>query len=254
MSLSLSLSLSLSRARDDDVRYTVTCRYIISLSLSDPLSLRLPRTTTSTRGVNSGILAHAEKLAKDFDAYVVVPDLYKGKIGVDKEEASHLMGEMDFARAAKEIGQVATHMKEDKKIEKVGTIGFCMGGALSLLGGCTSEDVDACVVFYGIPSGFDVEANVTKPVLANFGELDNLDGFSSKKDALELEEKLKKCSAAATCEVILYPGVGHAFMNAKPDPYESFEAREKSQGFVPYDETQANAAWKNVKIFFEKYL
>ena len=206
------------------------------------------------RGVNSGILAHAEKLAKDFDAYVVVPDLYKGKIGVDKEEASHLMGEMDFARAAKEIGQVATHMKEDEKIEKVGTIGFCMGGALSLLGGCTSEDVDACVVFYGIPSGLDVEANVTKPVLANFGELDNLDGFSSKKDALELEEKLKKCSAAATCEVILYPGVGHAFMNAKPDPYESFEAREKSQGFVPYDETQANAAWKNVKIFFEKYL
>lgn len=225
--------------------------FFFSFSVSSRMSLTV---SLLNRGVNSGILAHAEKLAKDFDAYVVVPDLYKGKIGVDKEEASHLMGEMDFARAAKEIGQVATHMKEDKKIEKVGTIGFCMGGALSLLGGCTSEDVDACVVFYGIPSGFDVEANVTKPVLANFGELDNLDGFSSKKDALELEEKLKKCSAAATCEVILYPGVGHAFMNAKPDPYESFEAREKSQGFVPYDETQANAAWKNVKIFFEKYL
>ena len=50
------------------------------------------------------------------------------------------------------------------------------------------------------------------------------------------------------------PCVGHAFMNAKPDPYESFEAREKSQGFAPYDETQANEAWKNVKTFFEKYV
>ncbi|CAL6279015.1 unnamed protein product [Bathycoccus prasinos] len=205
-------------------------------------------------GVNSGILAHAEKLSNDFDAYVVVPDLYKGKIGVDKEEASHLMNEMDFMNAAKEIGEVAKYMKETKNVEKVGTIGFCMGGALSLLGGCTSDDVDACVVFYGVPSGFDVEANVKKPVLANFGELDNLEGFSSKKDATELEEKLKKCPASGDCEVILYPGVGHAFMNAKPDPYESFEAREKSQGFAPYDETQANEAWKNVKTFFEKYV
>ena len=56
------------------------------------------------RGVNSGILAHAEKLSNDFDAYVVVPDLYKGKIGVDKEEASHIMNEMDFMNVAKEIG------------------------------------------------------------------------------------------------------------------------------------------------------
>ena len=185
---------------------------------------------------------------------MVVPDLYKGKIGVDKEEASHLMNDMDFMNAAKEIGEVAKYMKETKNVEKVGTIGFCMGGALSLLGGCTSDDVDACVEFYGVPSGFDVEANVKKPVLANFGELDNLEGFSSKKDATELEEKLKKCPASGDCEVILYPGVGHAFMNAKPDPYESFEAREKSQGFAPYDETQANEAWKNVKTFFEKYV
>ena len=79
---------------------------------------------------------------------MVVPDLYKGKIGVDKEEASHLMNEMDFMNAAKEIGEVAKYMKETKNVEKVGTIGFCMGGALSLLGGCTSDDVDACVVFY----------------------------------------------------------------------------------------------------------
>ena len=69
------------------------------------------------------------------------------------------MGEMDFMNAAKEIGEVAKYMKEEKSVEKVGTIGFCMGGALSLLGGCTSDDVDACVVFYGIPGGFDVEAN-----------------------------------------------------------------------------------------------
>jgi hypothetical protein len=38
------------------------------------------------RGVNSGILAHAEKLSNDFDAYVVVPDLYKGKIGWTKRK------------------------------------------------------------------------------------------------------------------------------------------------------------------------
>ena len=211
----------------------------------------------TNRGVNEGIIAHAKKLSEDLDAFVLVPDLYRGKVGVDKEEASHLMGELDFMQAAKEIGECASYMKEkmvgaEKK--KVGTIGFCMGGALSILGGSLAEDVDAIVCFYGIPSGFDVEKNCKKPVLGMFGEKDNLVGFSSKDDALQLNEKLKNSEAREDSDVLFFEGVGHAFMNQSPNPYESFEEREKSQGFPAYDETQASKAWEKTNQFFTKYL
>lgn len=41
-------------------------------------------------GVTDIIKAHAEKISSDGEYRCLVPDLYKGKIGVDKEEASHV--------------------------------------------------------------------------------------------------------------------------------------------------------------------
>jgi hypothetical protein len=62
---------------------------------------------------------------------VLVPDLYRGKLGVDAEEASHLMTNLDWAGAVQDIGAAADMLAEDGN-GSVGVVGFCMGGALSL--------------------------------------------------------------------------------------------------------------------------
>ncbi len=62
---------------------------------------------------------------------VLVPDLYRGKLGVDAEEASHLMTNLDWAGAVQDISAAADLLAEDGN-GSVGVVGFCMGGALSL--------------------------------------------------------------------------------------------------------------------------
>ena len=62
---------------------------------------------------------------------VLVPDLYRGKVGVDAEEASHLMTSLDWAGAIQDISAAAEELDTCGN-GSVGVVGFCMGGALSL--------------------------------------------------------------------------------------------------------------------------
>src|SRR5262245_30304670 len=82
-------------------------------------------------GVNEQIKGVARKLA-DAGYRALVPDLYRGKIGVEAEEAEHLMNQLDFVDAAsQDVRGAVLHLKAAGS--KVGVTGFCMGGALSLL-------------------------------------------------------------------------------------------------------------------------
>ena len=153
-----------------------------------------------------------------------------------------------------EICEAAKYLKATGS-PKVGAIGFCMGGALTLIGAQHSDDVDAAAPFYGTPDPAICQVEkITKPVQAHFGAEDNLEGFSDPAAAAKLSESLKASPGAANAEVHTYPGVGHAFMNDLPEPYPDFEARKATQGFPAYDESQVNAAWERVLAFFDKHL
>jgi carboxymethylenebutenolidase len=54
--------------------------------------------------------------------------------------------------------------------------------------------------------------------------------------------------------VFVYEGVGHAFMNDSPAPYESFEARAAAMGFVPFRPDVADAAWDRTVAFLKRHL
>lgn len=100
-------------------------------------------------GVNDQIRGVADRLA--IAGYrALVPDLYRGKSTVESEEAHHLMTQLNFADAAsQDIRGAVQFLKQDSK--KVGTTGFCMGGALTLLSLCMVPEIDAGVVWYGCP-------------------------------------------------------------------------------------------------------
>ena len=200
-------------------------------------------------GVNEGIRQQARKIHA-LGYGVLIPDLYKGKIGIDAEEAHHLMSNMDWGVATREICEAAEYLRRAREAKKVGIIGFCMGGALTLIA-AEKANVDCAAPFYGTPGAdaCDVSA-ITIPVQAHFGKKDNLAGFSDLDAARKLETALKGDDK----RVFLYDGVGHAFMNVSPEPYADFAAREAAQGFPPLDETAVNLAWSRVEEFFAKQL
>ena len=115
---------------------------------------------------------------------------------MDKEEAHHLMSNLDFPGAVKEITQAVEFLRSSGS-SKVGVVGFCMGGALSLAA-AQHAGVDCAAPFYGIPAEAICQPEkIAVPVEGHFGEADAMKGFSDKDSALKLEAKLKKSPAGA---------------------------------------------------------
>lgn len=204
-------------------------------------------------GVNQTIKDHAAYLAEELGFRCLVPDLYKGTVAVEVLEAEHNMNNLDFPNAVKELSAAATYLKATGS-PKVGVIGFCMGGALSLASIEHAADVSAGVVCYGLPpSAICDPSKVTKPVQGHFGEKDNLVGFSDAESAKKVEATIKAAGNAAA-EFHIYSEVGHAFLNSTPAPHASFDARQATQGFPPYRKDQASLAWGRIKAFFQEHI
>jgi carboxymethylenebutenolidase len=100
-------------------------------------------------GLNGQIRGVADRLAQA-GYLALVPDLFRGKSTVEEAEAHHLMSGLDFGDAAtQDIRGAVQYLK--KRAEKVGCLGFCMGGALTLLAACNVPELDAAATWYGCP-------------------------------------------------------------------------------------------------------
>jgi carboxymethylenebutenolidase len=202
-------------------------------------------------GVDEGTKQKALRLAQQ-GYRVLIPDIYKGKKGVNAEDASHLMGALDFAKAVEEISAAAAYLKATGS-PKVGVVGFCMGGALAMGALAASDDIVAGAPFYGVNFGlFDV-STLKKPVQGHFGALDTFEGFADPATGKKLEKDLA-LAGNAHAKVHIYEGVGHAFMNESPAPFASFDERQEKMGFPAYDVQQADLAWGRLLDFFLTHL
>src|ERR671914_1745771 len=93
-------------------------------------------------GLNDQIKGVADKLAKA-GYRALVPDLYRGKVALEANEAEHLMTNLNFGDAAgQDVRGAVQHLKSGGSA-KVGVTGFCMGGALTLLSAAHAAHGDA---------------------------------------------------------------------------------------------------------------
>lgn len=199
-------------------------------------------------GVTDQVQMQAQRIAKE-GYRCLVPDLYKGALGVDAEEASHLMGNLNFPEAVEEIKAASAFLTSEGS-KKCGVTGFCMGGALSLASAVrASGDISCAAPFYGVPDKTYFDCSTIKiPVQAHFGKLDALAGFSDPAAAAALEEALKK--AGCEHDIFMYDGVAHGFMNDLPEFIEKKVAMfgaEHSPGAV-------DMAYQRLFDFFKKHL
>jgi len=187
-------------------------------------------------GVNDQI----KNRAKEFGGKgvsCVIPDLYRGKVAQNREEANHLMSGLDWSGAITDVKATIKFLRGQGYM-KLFVVGYCMGGALSLASTVLAgSELSGGIAYYGIP-GKDL-ADVSKvlcPVQLHFGTNDNHAGFSDAKAADNLEETLKK--SKAVYDFHRYEGLGHAFTNVTHENY---------------NEKGANQALDRTVAFIEKY-
>ncbi|HVR28814.1 MAG TPA: dienelactone hydrolase family protein [Thermoanaerobaculia bacterium] len=168
-----------------------------------------------------GLVDHIKDVADRFaDAGFVAlaPDLYHGEKADHPDDAGRLMMALNIDRAEKDLRGAIDYLLSlpETSSEQVGTVGFCMGGQLSLYAACTNPKVGACVDYYGIhPS---VKPNIQKlraPVLGFFGATDaHVTPEAARQLQADLESKGKRA------ELHIYDGAGHAFFNdSRPEAY-----------------------------------
>ena len=191
-------------------------------------------------GLDDEVKAVADRLAKA-GYRALVPDLYRGKLALEANEAEHLMGDLNFGDAAGQDIRGAVQYLKATGSAKVAVTGFCMGGALTILAACNVQELDGSVVWYGNPPLEYVNAGaITKPMLGHWALHDE---FFPIAGVDQLEEKLKE--AGVNYEFHRYD-TKHAFANPKSD----------SRGLPPlqYNAEAAKLAWERTLNFLQKYI
>lgn len=141
---------------------------------------------------------------------VAVVDLYDGVCTVDASAAEQLMGDLDIGVALATIDDAVAEA-QGTGVERVGLVGFSLGGWLALLH-AQSGAADAVVAYYA-SLGPDDHGIIPCPVLLQWAESDDWDGDN---DPASFVNRLKDHGTPVTEHT--YIGTHHAFANASvPD-------------------------------------
>jgi len=188
-----------------------------------------------------GLVPHIEHIADRFAGagfVALAPDLYHGEKATSPDQAGKLMMAMRIDQAAADLAGAIDFLvsQPDVTSRKVGTVGFCMGGALSLYAACKNPEVGACVVFYGgHPNVKPDLAALQAPVLGLYA---GKDGFVTPEMVRELDRQLT--ALGKRHEFHTYPQADHAFFNdTRPEVYDSAAAAD---------------AWQRTLTFFRREL
>ncbi|MEL6345417.1 MAG: dienelactone hydrolase family protein [Myxococcota bacterium] len=185
-------------------------------------------------GLNDQMKGIADRLAAA-GYRALTPDLFRGRVTQSPDEAQHMMNGLDWMGATKvDVASAVAFLKQDS--DKVGVMGFCMGGALTILSAVHVDAIDAAVCFYGIPPR---EAGDPKDIQAPFqGHFGTLDGWCDPAAVAALAERLG--ASGQPFEIHSYEGADHAFVNEqRPEVYRPDDAK---------------LAWERMVTFFGQNL
>src|SRR5271165_7689093 len=178
-----------------------------------------------------GLVDHIEDVCDRFAAagfVALAPDLYHGKKVQpgEPDEAGKAMMAMGLEQAARDMSGAVDEALRRSTGDKVGVIGFCMGGGLALVLATQRPDAVAAVVpCYGIIPWPDAQPDYSAMSAAVLIHCAERDASFPPETAVELADRLS--ALGREVEVVIHPGVDHAFFNEdRPEVYDEAEAAE----------------------------
>jgi carboxymethylenebutenolidase len=161
-------------------------------------------------GLNEWVKEQAAKLADEGYAALAI-DLYRGKVATTPEEAHEIMRGVPEDRAKRDLHAAVEFLKSQTNIKKdrIGSIGWCMGGGYSLDVALQEPTLAAAVINYGhLATDADSLKKINAAVLGIFGGQDHGIPVDDVKKFGETLDRLGK-----KVEIKIYPDAGHAFEN-----------------------------------------
>lgn len=184
-----------------------------------------------------GINDHIRDIAGRYagEGYLcVAPDLFRGRVAKDVEEASALMQALELDDGVETIHKAIQETERVYGQNKIGITGYCMGGIYALRAPCQIAGFSAAAPFYGDIPEESVLKNLRVPTLFIAA---NKDGWITPAKVETLRLTAEKYDLPV--EIVSYDA-DHAFFNdTRPQVY---------------DVEAASDAWKRVLAFFQKHL
>jgi carboxymethylenebutenolidase len=161
-------------------------------------------------GLNDWVKDQTKQFAAD--GYVALAvDLYRGKVGTTPDEAHILMRGLPDDRGLRDLEAAFAYLasRPDVEVNKIGAIGWCMGGGWSIKLAEVQPKLAAFVVNYGpLPTDAAIIAKIKAPMLGNFGA----DDKGIPPESVRAFEAAMK-AAGKNPDIKIYEPAGHAFQN-----------------------------------------
>ena len=189
-------------------------------------------------GLTDHIVSVCDRLAGEGFA-ALAPDLFGGRTTHDSDQAGQMMASLPVEQAVRDLGGAVDYLLGHDAVvgNRVGTVGFCMGGGFVLqLAHVRAGEVGAAVAFYAVGSTPEDVSGISCPVLCHFGEMD---AFTPPDEAQQLADQIPD-QAGVDVESHFYPA-GHAFFNDEDH-------------LGTYDPEQAQLAWERTLEFLRRNL
>jgi carboxymethylenebutenolidase len=184
-------------------------------------------------GLNDNIKDIAGRYA-DAGFIAIAPDLYRGKVATNPDEASKLMNALQLEDGLDTIKDVVVEAQRKYELTHFGITGFCMGGTFALQAVCHLEGLHASAPFYGdIPDEMTLKGLKTPVLFISATE----DKWINPAKVAELERIAKDNTLPV--ESVKYEADHAFFNNTRPEVY---------------NEEAAKDAWEKAVKFFNENL
>jgi len=175
-------------------------------------------------GLNDWVKEQASKLSDQ--GYVTLAiDLYRGKVATTPDLAHEIMRGVPEDRAKRDLHAAFEFLALQANVRKdrIGAIGWCMGGGYSLDVALQEPALAADVINYGhLATDPEALKKINAPILGSFGGQDH--GITPD-DVHKFEATLKQLGKQV--DVKIYDDAGHAFENPNnKDGYRAADAAD----------------------------